>query len=242
MVLEPEHGQSVYALNGESRDTLSLQEIFRIISNRLWVIVIVVIVCVGMALGYSFTQTPMYETSSTILVGQRQQAGGTPNLGGDVSGLQQLTTTLVVAGDSRPVAQEVIQRLNLRTTPEALLEDLDVQQIPDSLYIQISYTDPSPNRAQMVADTAGEVLSKQISDVSPDVNGVTARVWESAVEPTAPVSPNIVLNCLLALAVGLVLGLGLAFLLEYLDAGADREERYAEGRPRVRSSSGPAER
>jgi capsular polysaccharide biosynthesis protein len=242
VVLEPEHKQRHYSLNGESRDTLSLQEIGRIISNRLWVIVIVVIVCVGMALGYSITQTPMYETSSTILVGQRQQAGGTPNLGGDVAGLQQLTTTLVVAADSRPVAQEVIQRLNLRTTPEALLEDLDVQQIPDSLYIQISYTDPSPNRARLVADTAGEVLSKQISDVSPDVNGVTARVWESAVEPTSPVSPNIVLNGLLALAVGLVLGLGLAFLLEYLEAGADREERYAKGRPRVRSSSGPEER
>jgi capsular polysaccharide biosynthesis protein len=242
MVLEPEHGQSVYALNGESRDTLSLQEIFRIISNRLWVIVVVVIVCVGMAFGYSFTQTPMYETSSTILVGQRQQAGGTPNLGGDVTGLQQLTTTIVVAADSRPVAQEVIQRLNLRTTPEALLEDLEAQQIPDSLYIQISYTDPSPNRAQMVADTTGEVLSKQISEVSPDVNAVTARVWESAVEPTSPVSPNIVLNCLLAMVVGLALGLGLAFLLEYSDAGTDREVRYAEGRPRERSSSRPAER
>jgi hypothetical protein len=37
----------------------------------------------------------------------------------------------------------------------------------------------------LVAETAGEVLSKQISEVSPDVNAVTARVWESAVEPTA---------------------------------------------------------
>jgi capsular polysaccharide biosynthesis protein len=242
MVLEPEHRQSVYALNGESGDTLSLQEIFRIISNGLWIIVIVVVVCVGMALGYSFAQTPTYETSSTILVGQRQQAGGSPNLGGDVAGLQQLTTTLVVAADSRPVAQEVIQRLNLRTTPEALLEDLDAQQIPDSLYIQISYKDPSPNRARLVADTAGEVLSKQISEVSPDVNAVTATVWESAVEPTAPVSPNIVLNVLLALAVGLALGLGLVFLLENLGVGAGRKGRYAEGRPGVRSSSGTADK
>jgi capsular polysaccharide biosynthesis protein len=242
MALEPEHRQRVYSLHGESPDTLSLREIFRIISARFWVIVIVVVVCVGMAVGYSLAQTPMYESSSTILVGQQQQAGGTPNLGGDVSGLQQLTTTLVVAADSRPVAEEVIQRLNLRSTPEALLEDLEAQQIPDSLYIQISYTDPSPNRAQMVADTTGEVLSKQISEVSPDVNAVTARVWESAVEPTSPVSPNIVMNGFLALAVGLALGLGLAFLLEYPGAGADREERYSEGRPRVRSSSGPAER
>ena len=242
MVLEPERRREVYSLHGESQDTLSLQEILRIISGHFWVIVIVVMVCVGMAVGYSVAQTPMYESSSTILVGQRQQAGGTPNLGGDVSGLQQLATTLVVAADSRPVAEEVIQRLNLRTTPEALLEHLDVQQIPDSLYIQISYTDPSPNKARLVADTAAEVLSKQVSEVSPDVNAVTARVWESAVEPTAPVSPNIVLNGLLALAVGLALGLGLAFLLENLGVGADREERYAEGRPRVRSSSRPTDK
>ena len=242
MALEPEHRQRVYSLHGESPDTLSLREIFRIISARFWVIVIVVVVCVGIAVGYSLAQTPMYESSSTILVGQQQQVGGTPNLGGDVSGLQELTTTLVIAADSRPVAQEVIQRLNMRTTPEALLEDLEAQQIPDSLYIQISYTDPSPNRARMVADTAGEVLSKQISEVSPDVNAVTARVWESAVEPTSPVSPNIVMNGFLALAVGLALGVGLAFLLEYPGAGADREERYSEGRPRVRSSSRSAER
>jgi hypothetical protein len=53
MVLEPEQIQRVYSLNGEARDTLSLQEIFRMVSNRLWFIVIVVTVCVGMVDGYS---------------------------------------------------------------------------------------------------------------------------------------------------------------------------------------------
>jgi nitrogen fixation/metabolism regulation signal transduction histidine kinase len=45
--------QRVYSLNGEARDTLSLQEIFCMVSNRLWLIVIVVTVCVGMAVAYS---------------------------------------------------------------------------------------------------------------------------------------------------------------------------------------------
>jgi uncharacterized protein involved in exopolysaccharide biosynthesis len=53
MVLEPEQRQRGYSLHGEARDTLSLQEIFRMVSNRLWLIVIVVTVCVGMAVGYS---------------------------------------------------------------------------------------------------------------------------------------------------------------------------------------------
>ncbi|MBA3387980.1 MAG: hypothetical protein H0U02_01290 [Rubrobacter sp.] len=240
MVLEPENRQRVYSLYGEREDTLSLQEIFRIIYSRLWVIVIVVMVSVGMAVGFSLAQTPMYESSSTVLVGQREQEGGSPTLGSDVTGLQALTTTLVVAADSRPVAEAVIQQLNLGTTPERLLENLEVQQIPDSLYIRISYTDPIPERAQLVADTVGKVVSKQISEVSPDVNAVTATVWGSAAEPITPVSPNIVLNGLMALAAGLALGLGLAFLLEYLGAEAYREEQYAEGQPSLRSR--PAER
>lgn len=241
MVLEPEHGRGVYPLDGESQDTLSLRETLRIISGHFWVIIIVVVACLGASLGYSFAQTPMYESSSTILVGQRQQSGGSPTLGSDVAGLQQLTTTLVIAADSRPVAEAVIQRLNLKTTPEKLLENLEAQQIPDSLYIQISYTDPSPDRARLVADTVGQVVSIQISEVSPDVNAVTATVWESAAKPTSPVSPNIVLNGLMALTVGLALGLGSAFLLEYMGVRAGGKERYAEDRPSVRSSSKSAQ-
>ena len=231
MVLEPEHRQRFYSLYGERDDTLSLREIFRIISDRLWVIAIVVMVCVGMAVGFGLAQTPMYESSSTILIGQRQQAGGSPTLGSDVSGLQQLTATLATAAESRPVAEAVIQRLGLGVTPEGLLENLEAQPIPEQLFIQVSYTDPSPEQAQLVANTVGEVFSEQISGVSPDFNAVTATVWAPAVEPTAPVSPNIVLNALMALAVGLALGLGLAFLLEYLGAGAERDERYTESRP-----------
>jgi capsular polysaccharide biosynthesis protein len=228
MALEPGHERGVYPSDRESQDTLTLREILRIISGHFWVIVIVVVTCLGVSLGYSLAQTPMYESSSTILVGQRQQPEGSSTLGSDVAGLQQLTTTLVVAADSRPVAEGVIQRLNLKTTPEAFLENLEVEQIPESLYIQISYTDPSPERARLVADTVGQVVSIQISEVSPDVNAVTATVWESAVQPTAPVSPNIVLNVLMALAVGLALGIGSAFLLENLGAGAGRKKRYAE--------------
>jgi capsular polysaccharide biosynthesis protein len=235
MVQEYDHGQKVHSLAEEREDTLSPRETLRIISERLWIIVLVTMVCVGVAIGFSLVQTRMYESSSTILVGQRQSSGGTPTLGSDVQGLQQLTTTLVVAADSRPVAEDIIQLLDLRTTPNAILENLEAQQIPDSLFITVSYTDPSPEMARQIADTAAKVVSEQISEVSPDVNAVTATVWESAAEPTTPVSPNIAMNGLLALVVGLTLGLGLAFLLEYLGALYPREGRYTVGQPSPRS-------
>jgi capsular polysaccharide biosynthesis protein len=215
--------QNSYSRYGEGEDVLSLREILRTVLSRLWVIVLVTLVLVGIAVGYTLVQTPMYEASIKILVGQRQEEGASPNLAGDVEGLQQLTKTLAEAVDSRLVAQAVIKQLNLKITPERFLENLEVQQIPETQFIQVNYKDSSPETASLIANTIGDVFSGLISEVSPDAHDVTATVWERAAVPDAPVSPNLALNISLALVLGLALGLGLVFLLEYLVTGSTRK-------------------
>ena len=217
VVVESEHRARPQYDVGE--DILSLREIISIILSRLWVIVLVVLVVVGVTVGFSFSQTPTYESSVKILVGQREEAGTSSTLGSDISGLQQLTKTLSVAVSSYPVAEAVTEQLNSDITPEELLENLEAQQIPETQFIQVTYSDPSPERARLVADTVGEVFSEQISEVSPRVYAVTATVWEPAEVPDEPVSPDLKVNILMALVVGLALGVGLAFLLEYAGAG-----------------------
>jgi capsular polysaccharide biosynthesis protein len=124
---------------------------------------------------------------------------------------------MVEGVNSRPVAEGVIQELGLETTPEDLIQGVRVERIPDTQFIQVFYRDPSPDRAQQVANTMGSVFSEQIFEVSPTASAVTATVWEPAVTPNEPASPDLERNALLALALGLVLGIGLALLLEYLD-------------------------
>ena len=63
------------------------------------------------------------------------------------------------------------------------------------------------------------MFSEQVSEVSPSANAVTATVWERAVVPDEPVSPRPLRDGLLALVMGLMIGVGLAFLLEYFDDG-----------------------
>ena len=151
-------------------------------------------------------------------MGQEQGSSTPGNLGSDVQGLQQLTQTMAEGVSSIPVAKAVIQQHDLRMTPEDFLENhLSVKQIGPTQYIQVSYTDPSPERAQMVANTIGEVFSEQVTDISPSASDVTVTVWAQAEVPDEPVSPNLLLNIGLGLVVGLILGIGLAFLQEYLD-------------------------
>jgi len=194
---------------------ISLRDILPVIRRRLLIISLVAVVLTGAAVGFSLAQTPMYEASIKILVGQKRGTSQTP-IG--MYDLQQLTSTMVGGVSSRPVAKAVIRQQDLRmTTNEFLEEHLTVQQEPNTQWIQVNYRDSSPERAQRVANAVGDVFSKQVSEVSPSANAITATVWERAVVPGEPVSPNPVRNGLLALALGLVLGIGLAFLLEYLD-------------------------
>lgn len=199
----------------EDSYVLPVKDLLLVLWRRLWVIALVVLLLTALAVGASLLLPPTYEASVKILVGQEQGITDTPN---DVAGLQQLTETMAQAVASRPVAATAIEQLDLKITPESFLEDkLDASPIGDTQFVEVTYTDSDPERAKEVANAVGEVFSERISEFSSGNNAVTATVWERAVTPENPSSPNPVRNGLLAMMLGLVLGIGLAFLLEYLD-------------------------
>jgi capsular polysaccharide biosynthesis protein len=158
----------------------------------------------------------MYEASLRILVGQ-EQGGSTPgNLGSGVQDLKRLTNTMSEATKNLSVAEFAVRQHNLQITPEELLEDrLSIEQIQATQLIEVKYRDSDPKRAQQVANTIGDVVSEQVSEMSPSAYHVTATVWDRAEVPAEPASPNLVLDVGVALIVGLVLGVPLAFRLEY---------------------------
>lgn len=201
----------------EDEYILSLGDLLQVIWKRLWAIILMAVLLTGAAVGYSFGQTPIYEASIKILVGQEGRSNVPGGLGGEVQGLQQITLTMAEAVNSRPVAQAVIKKLKLDITPEEFLANMTVEQVGTTQFIQVDYRDPDPRKARRVANAIGEVFSEEVSKVSPSANSITATLWERAVAPADPASPNLLLNGLLALMLGLMLGVGLAFLLEYLD-------------------------
>jgi capsular polysaccharide biosynthesis protein len=163
----------------------------------------------------SLYQTPTYEASIKILVGQRSI--GEPSfrlLAGDVSGvhayhLQDLTLTAANVAETMPVARAVVEQLNLpELSAREVLQDMMAEPDPGTLFVNISYKDSDPKRAQLIANTIGQVVSEKASKVSVGTNAITATVWAPATLPKTPVSPNPVRNMLLALATwGLMLGL-----------------------------------
>jgi len=196
--------------------TLSPLGTIQVLLRRAWTIVVVVLVLAGSTLGFSLLQKPTYEASIKILVGQKIR--GDQSFAGNVAGLQQFTPTMAKAVPTLPVTQAVVEELNLpKGSADGLLKNLDAQTEPGTMFIDISYEDSNPERAQLIANTVGQVFPQKISEVSPGVNDVTATVWEPAMLPDTPASPKPARNVMLALVLGVFLGVGLAFLLEFFD-------------------------
>jgi capsular polysaccharide biosynthesis protein len=215
--LETQMGPDMRAGEAESEPLGVLREVLRGVRKRLWIIVLVAVVLGGAAAVLSLAQTPMYEASIKMLV-QKQGRDASDTLNGDVMGLQQLTLTMVELIQSRPVAEGVIRELDLQITPEAFLQNLSVEQVNATPVITATYEDSSPRVAQHVANTVGEVFSERAAEESPVTeDSVTVSVWERAALPESPASPSLMFNVVVALVVGVMLGVGLAFLLEYLD-------------------------
>jgi len=221
MITDSERARSTVTPGGafEDEKVLSLGDILDILLRRAWLIGLVIIIALAISAGLTFIQTQEYQASVKILVGQES---GFVAANGNVQQLEDLTQTMAQAITTKPVAEEVIRQQNLDLTPGALLGGLSTSQVPNTQFVQVDYRDTDPGRAQAVADAVGEVFSEQVSEVSPDVSAVTATVWEKASEPGQPISPNIWRNVAIGLGIGAILGVGLAFLLEYLVPRAPR--------------------
>jgi capsular polysaccharide biosynthesis protein len=201
-----------------------LESLLRVLQRWLHLIAVVVISFVGIALMFSLVQTPMYEASIKMVVKQ-QDRGESVGLSGEVQGLQQLTLTMVELIDSRPVAEAVIRDLGLQTSPESFLANLSAEQVNATQVIEATYRDPQPQRAQRVINALGEEFSTRVSEETFVTDNITVAVWETAVLPAEPVSPDFKFNIGVALALGVMIGVGLAFLLEHL-FNKPRPERY----------------
>jgi capsular polysaccharide biosynthesis protein len=203
----------------------SPQRILQTLRRRMWTIVVVAAVAVGSALGFSLLQTPTYEASVMILVGQ--ETTGDTNLGAaDVTELQELALTVAKAVPTTPIAETVVERLGLQEeSATGMLNKISAEADPGTMFVNVSYRDSDPERAQLIANTIGKVLSEKISEVSVGANAITATVWEPATLPETPVSPEPIRNGIIALVLGSLLGIVLAFLLEYVsDSWNSRDE------------------
>jgi capsular polysaccharide biosynthesis protein len=207
----------------EDQQPLSVGDVAQILRRRLWVLILVPLAISGSALAFSLLQTPTYEASATVLVGQQQGQSDSP---ARVEELQTLIPSALEIITTRPVAEEATSGLDLAIDSEAVLENLSADQtIESGQLIELSYTDTDARRSERVVNAVGEVASERISALPISAHDIKVTVVEGATVPRTPEDPDPLRNAILAAVLGTMLGFGLALVMEVLEpSGKPRGE------------------
>jgi capsular polysaccharide biosynthesis protein len=206
---------------------LSAKDVARFLRRRLWLIILAPLAISGGSLAFSLLQTPTYEASATVLVGQQQAQGHSSPA--RVEELQALIPSALEIITTRPVAEEATSGLDLAIDPEAVLENLSAEQtIESGQLIEVSYTDTDARRSEQLVNAVGEVASERISRLPMSAHDIKATVVEAAKVPRTREEPDLLRNAILAAGLGTMIGFGLAFVGRLSTPVANRGIRPSE--------------
>ncbi|MFC3210882.1 YveK family protein [Planomicrobium okeanokoites] len=197
-------------------ETISLQDLFKTIRKRLGLIALLTILAITIAGVISFlVLTPVYQTSTEILVNQSPSETGqltNQNIQTDL----QLINTYSGIIKSPAILDQVVEEMNLDMTTDQLTSKITVSNADQSQIVNITVQDEDPAMAVEIANTTASVFENDIQELM-NVDNVTILSPAVLKENPSPVAPNPMLNMAIAAVVGLMLGVGIAFLMEYLD-------------------------
>ncbi|MGG7619572.1 YveK family protein [Bacillus coreaensis] len=197
-------------------ETISLKELFQTLKKRMSLIVIITLLAV-MASGIIsfFFLTPIYQASTQILVNQTKDDQTYYNTNEVQTNLQLINTYNVIL-KSPAVLEKVINDLNLDLSVSTLNSKISVASENNSQVVNINVQDEDPQRAADIANSTVKMFQKEIKTIM-NVDNVSILAKAEVGENQSPIKPQPLLNVAVAMVVGLMLGVGVAFLLEYLD-------------------------
>lgn len=187
---------------------------------RKWGIVIpVFLVTVVATIVFTFTQDPVYESTTTLIVRPNSLWVDVKSFASGLDMLSRRTeiaATYAEVATSRLIKQQAIEELDLSSQQRKKLQvDSQLRSGTNVLEITVRANDPIVAR-----DFANTISANTIVYVQELYESFDLSPLDQASLPGAPIKPNRLLNLSLGTALGLALAWGLAFLSEYLQQPA----------------------
>ncbi|NTW70807.1 MAG: hypothetical protein HGA49_01010 [Eubacteriaceae bacterium] len=219
----------------ENMDQIDLKQLWRIFKNNVLLLIVFTITAMIVAAAVSFfVLDKQYESYTTLMLGKpndyKTESGNTEITYNDVLLNQQLVSTYSQIAKSRVVTTKVIKKLNLDFTNEGLANIVSVTTVNDTEIIKITVKDTDPILAAKIANEMANTFSSYVKELMQIDN---INIIDVAEASTDPVEPRPIMNIAIAMVLGLMLGVFVVFIREYLDTRIKNPEEieFLSSRP-----------
>ncbi|SMC23243.1 Capsular polysaccharide biosynthesis protein [Clostridium acidisoli DSM 12555] len=204
-------------MNEES--SIDLSRIFYIVSKRKSIIITITLVATIISGILSiFILSPVYQSKVTVIVGKANGSNSSSNSSqqyNDVMMYQNLTKTYTSIATSTFIEDKAAQKLGGGITVEKLNGFVTVTPEEGTQILDIVATANTPQDALNRVTALSQAFVENCNSV---YNAGDVRIMDKGQLPDKAIEPKKSLNIAIAFILGLMVSIGLSFLLEYMDS------------------------
>ena len=137
-------------------DFVELRRVIEIVLRRWWLLVVLAIIAALAGYIVSLRQKPVYQATTTVLVGQSIKSPQLERV--DIQTSDALVQTYVSLAYRQPVLEGVVTTLKLNTPWQELRNRITIKQVKGTQLIEIVAEGNSPRMARRIADEVANQL------------------------------------------------------------------------------------
>ncbi|MBI5997579.1 YveK family protein [Clostridium perfringens] len=199
-------------------NTISLQEVAYALKKRWKLIALITIVATLISAILSFfVIKPQYEAKTKLFIGKQETQENNAYNNSDVMMYQQLMKTYSEVVKTSDLVTKAVKSADLdynQKEIKEILKNLNATPSSETQILDLTFKGGNPKEVLKLTEAITNEFISESKELIPNGN---IQVIQKPQLPEHPVSPNKKLNILIAFILGLIVGVGVVLLLEYLD-------------------------
>lgn len=193
-------------------------------ANMLSIMTLALIVGLATWAVNNFFIQPEYQAQLTLIVGKPENYQDSEGITySELQVNQRLVGTYSEIIKSDTVMSQVNERLKLSASVRSLSNKIRVSTVNNTEIISLYVTDTIPERAMDIANETASIFMDEVVSIMKVDN---VQILDAARLPEYPISPRILMNTSLGIAVGAVIGIVLSVFKEITNTKVRNPEDY----------------
>lgn len=189
-------------------DEIDLVELFKLLLDNLLLIIGLGVLGFALAFGYTkFLVEPTYSSVSTVYI--QPMVKDNQVVASDITTNQKLTTTYTEIAKSNTVLSQVLPYFSNDLTKKQMASAISVRSIGETQIISFTAVTTDPELSARLVNRVVDVFVNEVKEIM-EIDNLT--IIDRAIVNEDKVGPNTTMNSAIGLILGLMIGVGIAFL------------------------------
>lgn len=199
-----------------NEQNIKIEDIIDALKKRWQLIVGITLAATILSAAVSFFLIkPKYQASTKLFVGKEETSTNQNYNSSDIQLYQQILKTYSDVITTNDLITRALENEGIKLSSGAVLGNLSVVPKTGTQIMEIMYVSKNKEEAAKVV----EAVTDEFVKTSPElIKNANVKVIEKVKLPGSPISPNKKLNIAIAMLLGLMVGVGLALLMEFMDS------------------------